>query len=73
MKLPFDKLQTLDDAFDVRVDEISRQNLASGCQRAAKKFGRSFSYRTIADEGVYEVSLARPFVASATLRPRRPG
>lgn len=61
-KYPFADLKEADDAFDVPVASTSAAALGVACHSAGKRLGRRFSYRSIPEAGVYEVSLAAPAI-----------
>lgn len=63
------------EAFDVPIDSVpSVATVNMACRQNGKRLGRKFEYRTIASEGVYEVSRVDPNVTPTMshIKPARP-
>lgn len=70
-KYPFADMK-VGDAFDIPLTATSANALAQLCWQNGKRLGRTFSYRTIVHEGVYEVSrLENEADLRFTLKPAR--
>ena len=71
-KYPFDAME-VGDAFDVPISSTTPGALANLCHYHGKRLGRSFTYRTFSNEGVFEVSRVDNEPGEAIpLKPRRP-
>lgn len=55
MRYPFDTLE-IGEAFDIPITDMSHDNVNRQCRYYSGKLNRTFRYRKLASEGVYEVS-----------------